>query len=159
VGEHHARDTVVKTVRVSLVAVGSAMMLFGVVSAVTNHGFKAFRQIAFLVLALVLHDGFLLPAFLVIGLLVHRFVPRRGRAIAQAGLIATAAATFVALPFVLGYGRIPDNPSALPRNYVAGYWLLIGVIWLAVALTLAARIARRRGSGAPTLPDHEPEQP
>ncbi len=135
-----------KTVRVSLVAVGCAMMLFGAVSAVTNHGFKAFRQITFLIVALALHDGFLLPAFLVIGLLVHRFVPRRERAIVQAGLIVTAAVTFVALPFVLGYGRIPDNPSALPRNYIGGYWLLIALIWLAVAVTLVATVAVRRRS-------------
>jgi hypothetical protein len=122
-------------------------MLFGAVSAVTNHSFKAFRHLGFLVGALVVHDGFLLPIFLLIGLVVHRLVPARSRGVVQAALIATAAVTFVAMPFVLGYGRLPDNPSALPRDYTAGYLIVLGAIWLTAAISIAVR-HRHRATGS-----------
>jgi hypothetical protein len=157
-GEHVAGDAVVKTVRVTLVALGVAMMAFGVVSAVTAHSFNAFRHIAFLIVALALHDGFLLPVFLLVGFLVHRFVPARDRAIVQGALIVTAAVTVVSIPFVLGYGRIPDNTSALPRNYPGGYGLVIGAVWLvALLVVVARRMQHHRTVTAPVgAPDGAP---
>jgi hypothetical protein len=146
---HHTSGLGMRATRVALVGVGCTMMLFGAVSAVTNHGFHAFRQITFLAVALVAHDGFLLPVFLLAGFLVHRLLPRRHRAIVQAALIATAAVTLVALPAVLGYGRIADNASVLPRNYIGGYWLVIGAIWLVAAVVLGLTTRRRRDPRTP----------
>ena len=118
---------------------GVAMMVFAVTSAVTGSSFKAGRHLPFLVGALVVHDGIVLPFFLAIGALVHQLVPIRDRALLYSGLIATAAVTFVALPFVLGFGRTPDLPSALPRNYLGGYLLLLAIIWAFVAVGVTAK--------------------
>jgi hypothetical protein len=56
----------------------------------------------------------------------------------------TAAVTVVALPFMLGYGRRADVPSALPRNYIGGYTLIVSAVWLIATMVL---IIRRRPRG------------
>ena len=70
-------------IRLALAVLGVAMMLFGVISAIIGPHFNAVRQPLFLAAALVLHDGVLLPFFLLIGALVARFVPAHSRAIVQ----------------------------------------------------------------------------
>ena len=137
-----------KLFRALLATAGVAMMGFAVLSAVTNHNFKPTRHVLFLVLALVLHDGLLLPVFLAFGLVVRRVVPARYRSIIQGALIISAAVTFVALPFLLAYGRTADNPSALPRNYPGGYAIVLGAIWL-----VATAVVVRRQISAPTAVD------
>jgi hypothetical protein len=132
-------------IRVSLVVLGIAMMLFGVISALIGPHFNAMRHSLFLAAALVVHDGVLLPFFLLVGALVARFVPARSRALVQGALIVTAAVTVIALPFMLGYGRRADIPSALPRNYIGGYALVVGVVWVIATLLLIIRRRTHRG--------------
>jgi hypothetical protein len=138
-----------RAVRLLLGAIGVAVMGLAVLGAAHDPFIRPGRQTAFLLAVLVVHDALLMPAFLLAGYLVHRLVPARARAGAQAALIVTAALIVVALPLVLGYGRIPDNPSALPRDYGAGLagaialsWVLAGLVW-----SVYGRWARRRGRG------------
>ena len=77
---------------------------------------------------LIVHDGVWVPLTLLVGAALARLVrgPARGPL-----LWATAtAAVFVAVawPFVRGYGRKPDNPSLLPRNYATGLFVYLAVI-------------------------------
>ncbi len=133
-----------KAVRLSIAAVGVVAMGYGLWAGLRSPDIVPSHEAKFLLLLLVLHDGVLLPVFLVAGELVHRFVPARPRAIVQAALIASASVTLIALPLTLGYGRLADNPSALPLDYGRGLLVILSVIWLAAALALAARIAGRR---------------
>jgi len=53
--------------------------------------------------------------------------------------------TLIARPFVRGYGRRADVPSALQRSYARGLIVYLMVIWLiAVAVFAVGRIRRRR---------------
>ncbi len=53
--------------------------------------------------------------------------------------------TLIAWPFVRGYGRRADVPSALQRNYARGLIVYLMVIWLiAVAVFAVGRIRQRR---------------
>jgi hypothetical protein len=138
-------------VRGALIAAGVALMAFALVSALTSADTKPYREGIFFIGALLLNDAVLAPVFAVVAVLVHRFVRRPYRAILQGGLLVTAAVTFLAFPFLLGFGRIPDNPSALPRNYLGGYAIILGVIWLAVTAAIVWReLARRPRHGSPT---------
>jgi predicted component of type VI protein secretion system len=58
-------------------------------------------------------------------------------------LVAMGTAV-VALPLALGRGRLADNPSALPRDYVGGLLTILALVWLAVAVTLVVRSIRAR---------------
>lgn len=143
-----------KAARIALGTVGVAMMGYAVTGALGTPSVLPTRYVTYLLTVLVLHDGLLMPTFLAVGLAVHRFVPATARATVQAALVITAAATLAALPLVLGYGRTPDNPSALPRDYRTGLALVLALIWLATAAAVAVRYAaaRRthgRGIGGP----------
>jgi hypothetical protein len=63
-----------------------------------------------------------------------------GRSSVQGGLFASAVVFAFSLPFVIGAGRTPDNPSKLPLDYALGLAVVLGAIWIVVAgLTLRAR--------------------
>ncbi len=51
----------------------------------------------------------------------------------------TVLLTIVAVPFLTGLGRRPDNPSLLDRNYWAGYLALVAAVW---GLPLLVRLAK-----------------
>lgn len=133
-------------------ALGLSAMAYALLGAVTDPDVKPLRHTGFLITVLVLHDGVLLPAVIAVGVLVHRAVAPPYRAVVQAALIASTAVTLVALPLVLGYGRIADNRSALPRDYGRGLLVVLAVVWLAaavvVATTAAWRGAVRSGAGS-----------
>lgn len=139
-----------KTIRPTLAALGLAAMGYAVWTGLRSPDIHASNG-AFLLTVLVLHDGLLLPVFLAAGILVHRRVPARARAIVQAALIATASLTLIAVPFVLGYGRIADNPSALPLNYAHGLLITLATIW---AVALAAIALRYRYPRHPATTPH-----
>ena len=142
-----------KAARLGLVALGIAAMAYAGWSALHSPGLVPSRNTTFLLLVLVLHDGLLMPAFVAVGVLVHRLVPRRVRAVVQAALIATASVTLVALPLALGYGRIADNPSALPRDYPGGLLLTVATIWAAAAVAATVTVRRHpRGHPPPGGP-------
>jgi len=128
-----------RTTRILLVVVGVGMVAYAAVAAVGSPDFNPLRHGLFLVAVLVAHELLLVPAYLGVGALVHRFVPGGYRAVVQGALIVTAAVTAVAVPLVLGYGRRPDIPSALPRDYPAGYAVVIGAVWLGAAALMGWR--------------------
>jgi hypothetical protein len=132
-----------RTARIALGVLGLATMGYALLGAAGDPDVTPGRHTGFLVTVLLLHDGVLLPAVILAGVLVHRFVPAPHRVILQAALVATAALTVVAVPLVLGYGRLADNPSALPRDYGRGLATILALIWLATAIVLLVSSRRR----------------
>jgi hypothetical protein len=85
-----------------------------------------------------------LPLTLAVGWLIGKLVPVVARPVVQGAVLATALITLIALPSVLGHGRDATMPSALPRDYATGLWIVLACVW-AVALSLiVVRIVRRR---------------
>lgn len=141
-----------RSVRVALACLGTAAMAYAVWSALRSPDIVPSHNGRFLLLVLVLHDGLLVPVFLLAGALVRRFVPPAVRAIAQAALIASASVTLVALPMVLGYGRSPGNPTALPLDYPRGLAWILAVIWTAAVAGMAVRLTTMRRRVHPASP-------
>jgi hypothetical protein len=52
--------------------------------------------------------------------------------------------TLVALPFVLGFGADPRNPSFLPREYGRNLVLLVVAVWLVAAAWAVVALRRPR---------------
>jgi len=52
----------------------------------------------------------------------------------------------IAIPFVIGAGRRPDDPSALPLPYWRGPLVVLGVIWAVAVIPAARRRAAARRS-------------
>lgn len=126
-----------------LVALGALGMGYALLGAFTDRDVKI-GALVFLIGVLVAHDGFLLPLTIGVGAVLGRFVPLRLRGFAGSALIASLAVTIVALPLVLGRGRIADNPSLLPLHYGRGLLEVYAIIWLTAAVAALVRARRAR---------------
>ncbi|MEU8524937.1 MULTISPECIES: hypothetical protein [Streptomyces] len=89
--------------------------------------------------ALVLHDGFLAPLVLAVGLLL---VGRRYRGVLRGALVVAGSLILVTLPLLVRPGE-PPNPSALPLPYARN----LAIVLAAVAAVAGAVILVRRGRG------------
>ena len=120
------------------VLVGWAFIANGVRGVLENH--RVVHLSGFLrvfVGALLVHDVLLAPFVIALGTIVSRVVRPAIRAAVQAGLIISGVVVLFAFPFVRGYGRVPDNPTILPRNYAQGLAMVLAVVWLGVVAVAA----------------------
>ncbi|MFI5936655.1 hypothetical protein [Actinoplanes sp. NPDC051494] len=134
------------TARRVLIVMGTLVMGYAVTGALTDHDVK-FGVLLFLAGVLVLHDGVLLPVMIGLGVLVGRFLPARLHGPVRAALVVNVSVLLVGLPLALGYGRVADNPSVLPRHYGWGLAGILAVTWLVTAIVILVR--RRAGSLTP----------
>ncbi|SDX79312.1 hypothetical protein SAMN05661080_01223 [Modestobacter sp. DSM 44400] len=93
----------------------------------------------------LLHDLVIAPVWIGLGWLAARFLHRPARPPVVVAAAVTGMLTLVVLPFVLGYGADPNNPSFLPREYGRNLLLIAAAIWLVAAVwaLVAVRRARR----------------
>lgn len=133
-----------RPVRAGLVAGGGTLMLYAVFGAVTDRSDRIGGHLIFLIAVLLGHDWLLMPLAVGIGALLTRTVPSRARAETAAAAYISGVLLVIALPLVLGLGKRPDDPSALPLNYGRGLVVCLAVVWLAAGATLLYRRHRRR---------------
>ncbi|WP_329011273.1 hypothetical protein OG271_30175 [Micromonospora rifamycinica] len=131
-------------IRVALVAVGTLTMGYAVLGALADPDLSPAGVLLFLAGVVVGHDLVWMVGLLAAGAVLTRFVPRRHRPLARAAAISAAAVTVVALPLVLGFGRSPDNPSALPLPYGRNLAVVLLLVVAATVLTGLWRDRRRR---------------
>jgi len=93
--------------------------------------------------ALITHDLIWAPLIALGSLALVRIVPAPVRAVVQGALIVTATVLLVAYPALNGGGRLPNNPSILPRDYTTNVVVVLVAVW-AVAGLLMVRAALLR---------------
>jgi hypothetical protein len=128
---------------------GLAAIGYALAGAATDTGINPVGHLTFLATVLIGHDLILMPAAIGVGVLVTRYAPAWARGPVHAALYASAVLTFVALPFVIGAGRRPDNPSALPLPYGRGLLLLLAAVWVVAAIAAAHGRHRARRAASP----------
>ncbi|MEU1888573.1 hypothetical protein [Micromonospora sp. WMMD987] len=131
-------------IRVALVAVGLLTMGYAVVGALVDPDLSPAGVLLFLAGVLVGHDLVWMLGLSAVGALLARFVPHRHRPLARIAAISAATVTVVALPLVLGFGRSPDNPSALPLPYGRNLAVVLLLVVAATALSWLWRDRRHR---------------
>ncbi|MDL4821763.1 hypothetical protein [Actinomadura opuntiae] len=132
---------------VAAYAAGLALIGFGLRGVVADVPVRGWAT--WFVGAAVLHDGVLVPAVLVAGV-VTGWIPVAYRRVLRGALLVAACVTAVALPLVLGYGRRPDVPSQLPLPYGRNLAIVVGAIGSVAVAVLAVQMVtgRRRRDGA-----------
>jgi hypothetical protein len=97
----------------------------------------------------LLHDLVIAPVWIGLGWLAARLLPAAARPAIVVGAAVAGLLALIALPFVLGIGADPGNPSFLPRAYGRNLLLVdvgvlvVAALWAAV-VTLRARPPRRK---------------
>ena len=92
----------------------------------------------------LLHDLVIAPVWIGLGWLAARLLPAAARPAVVVGAAVAGLLALIALPFVLGFGVDPANPSFLPRDYgrnlllVDAAVLMVAALWATVA-TFRAR--------------------
>jgi hypothetical protein len=127
--------------RLVLGAAGLAAIGYGAYGWLFADGSKPVSQMLFLAAVLIGHDFVVLPLAIGAAALVARFAPARARRPALVALAISGAVTLVALPFVLGKGRIADNPSAFPQHYGRNLLLILAAVWLVAGIVTVIRHA------------------
>lgn len=89
-------------------------------------------------------DLLVVPAVVVTGIGLGRVLPDAWRRAVESAALVNLLLVLVALPFLSGLGRRADNPSLLDRNYLLGFGVLIGIVWLVALAPPAIRTLRAR---------------
>jgi hypothetical protein len=135
-------------------AAGWLVIAVGIRGALVHHVDTRPRDLAtFVVGGALLHDLVFAPLVVAAGVLLARLVPGRGRAPIQVALIVGGMVALFAYPLVRGFGRAAGNPTSLPRDYTTNLLVVVGLVWLAVAVgalvrrSLSSRAAAGRSTG------------
>ena len=133
-------------IRIALAALGVIIAVRGGWMLLTNStGDQLVSAGAWLLGGVVAHDFVIAPVTIAVGWLLIRLVPAWSRGAVAAGAIVLGTLTIVALPMLRGWGRQPDMPSLLPRDYWAGWLAVAGLVAISVlALSLITRARERR---------------
>jgi hypothetical protein len=135
----------VKVARIALAAVGIVLVLYGAGRILFSVPPPLLAVLgAWMVGALLIQHGVVSPLVVVAGAALRRAVPDRGRRFLQAGLIAAAMVTVVAIPLILRQGTQPPAKALLLQNYAANLTLLLGLIAGVTLVAYAVRVARDR---------------
>jgi hypothetical protein len=94
----------------------------------------------------LLHDLVIAPIWIGLGWLAARILPAAARPAIVVGAAVAGMLALVALPFVLGVGADPANPSFLPRDYGRNLLLVDAGVLLAAALWATAATLRARSA-------------
>lgn len=140
--------TAVRTVLVLAgVAVGSygALLLWGNPSMV--------RIVVWAGLAVIVHDFVFAPLCAAAGLAGRTLLPARWRPPVAVAALCSVVLALLAVPVYAKPGLHLDNTTVLDRNYVAGLWIAIAVVWLCVPLYYV--IAWRLPVGQDQMVDRE----
>ncbi|GAA1636982.1 hypothetical protein [Catellatospora bangladeshensis] len=129
-----------------LIAAGVTGAGYGAAGLLTDTSVSLPHYFRYTAAVLLGHDLIVLPAAIAAGAVLTRRLPGWAKPPVQGALLVTATLTVVALPLLLGYGRRPDDPSALPRDYHRGYLVCLAAVWLVTAAVLAVRARRRTAS-------------
>jgi hypothetical protein len=133
----------VTATRLGLGATGVVAGLYGA-WLVWSRGHDLLDLVVWLAAGVVLHDGVLSLAVLVLGAVLVRVLPAAAKAPTVVGLVVLGSATLFAVPVLGRFGARPDNPTLLDRDYWDGWLVLAGLV---VVCVVAAALVRSRNPG------------
>ncbi len=96
----------------------------------------------------ILHDGVLAPAVLLLAAIGLRVLPKALRTPAVVGFVVLGTVTVVAIPVLGRFGARADNATLLDRPYVAGWLGLAALVLVGVGVGVGvSTVLGRRGRG------------
>ncbi len=132
--------------RLALGSAGAALILFGVFRILQHSDRTDPRGLArWLIAAVVIHDGILVPSTMLVGFILTRLFRPRLRRYLQGALVTSALITIVAIPLIDRRGSQPAVKALEQQNYGLHLAILIALVFGVVALAYLAQVLRERG--------------
>ena len=128
--------------RVPLAALGVLAGLYGG-WLLLSRGHDLENVAVWLVGGVVVHDAVLSVLVIALAALAVRALPSPARLPAAVGFVILGSVTLSAIPVLGRFGARPDNPTLLDRGYWAGWLVLAGLTFVAVAVATLVRSRRR----------------
>jgi hypothetical protein len=101
---------------------------------------KPFKLIEWLIGAVILHDGILVPITLTLGAVITVVIPPRARRYVQGALIAIGLVAAVAVLQIYRRGDQEQSLSLLQQDYAAHLALIAGIIVAITAVAYSVRV-------------------
>lgn len=121
-----------RVIRAGLAVVGICLAVYGAMLLGQNPPVILIRILTWALAAVVIHDAVFAPLCVAVGFAGRKLLPARWRApVALAGLCSVVLLV-LAVPVFDKPGQHLDNATVLDRNYHAGLWISIGLVWAAV---------------------------
>ena len=138
--------------RIVLAVVGIGTGTYGISQLLTQVPRQTLMLLAlWLIAALIIHDGLLSPAIVVVGAALRRYVPDRGRRYLQFGLIMAAMVTVIAVPLIYRAHTQPPAKALLLQDFGINLTVLLTAIGSGTLIAYAIRVAGDR-----SLPNRQP---
>src|SRR5215212_7089684 len=120
--------------RVTLIALGLAVGVYGAVLVWDNPPVIIMRILVWALVGLVLHDLVFAPVCVALGFAGRRLIPGRWWPPVAVAAFCSIVLVFLAIPVYGKPGMRPDNMTVLDRNYPLGLWISLGIVWTCVPL-------------------------
>lgn len=122
--------------RALLLLVGLAVGAYGAVLLWDNSLEVIIRIVAWSLIGVLLHDAVFAPLCLAVGFAGRRILPHRWWTPVLVASLLTVVLVALAIPVYNKPGQHLDNLTVLDRNYQAGFWIALAVVWGAALLYL-----------------------
>jgi len=126
----------VTSTRVFLVALGLALAAYGVVLVADNSTLVIVRIVVWALIGVLLHDAVFAPVCVALGFAGRRILPHRWWTPVLVAALMTVVLVLLAIPVYDKPGLTLDNLTVLDRDYEAGFWIALGVVWGSALLYL-----------------------
>jgi hypothetical protein len=130
--------------RVGLMLAGLAAAAYGLLRLLELGWANTWAAVVWLVGGVVLHDAVFAPLVLGVALLAVRVVPRERLAPFVVALVVLVPVTLLSIPELGRFGARADRPTLLDRHYWPGWWAMVALVVVSVAVGTYA--GRRRTS-------------
>ncbi|BBZ79451.1 hypothetical protein MANY_47880 [Mycolicibacterium anyangense] len=123
-------------IRVLLLLAGLAVGAYGAVLLWDNSTEVIVRIVAWSLIGVLLHDAVFAPLCVAVGFAGRRILPHRWWTPVLVAALLTVVLVALAIPVYSKPGQHLDNLTVLDRNYQAGFWIALAVVWGAALLYL-----------------------
>lgn len=128
-----------RATRVLLMIVGLALAGYGATLVFENPPVIMMRMAVWALVAVAVHDVVFAPLCAALGFAARRVLPVSWQPPVAIAALCSVVLGLLAIPVFDKPGMRPDNMTVLDRDYHAGLWISLAVVWAFVPGYLVAR--------------------
>jgi hypothetical protein len=134
-----------RAVRAVLVALGLIITGYGAALLLDEPRAIMLRIVLWSLVGVVVHDLVFAPLCVALGFAGRRLISQKWWGPVAVAALCSVVLVMLAIPVFDKPGMRPDNLTVLDRDYHAGLWISLAIVWACVPLyLLAARLLPRR---------------